>query len=410
MSIKSILNKKWIIIIFLLAIFTPAYFDQNVAVKTILNGLKLIVLIVVFLLHFINIKTHSKKPYNIILIILWTELFISTLISPDVSIYVYTTQAIDTLIPCFLIGALAIHSPVNGIKALYYYFSTCVLINTITFILFPGALYADIGGWRCWILGDDNASYSYYVMASTFAMIYCSCVKKRTTFVSVLVWISGFIFSFGREMGNGIICQIIWLVLFMLYHFRGMKKLLKARYIFYATVIGFLGVVVFRNFIIGSVATALGKDITLSGRTQLWDKVIKAVMSRPVLGYGVCDGETFNGVVSTNAGGPHDYILQIMFWGGIIALAILPFMLITSVKASAKARNTDFYKCVVLGLIVMSIKLMVDCAYSDHFYMLLTLLAYSPEFVAGLESANVRRGRTGTGFREFDLGRIPSRR
>lgn len=395
MSIKKILNTKWVIIFFLFAIFPPRYFDQNHTVKVLLNGLEMIVSIAVTLLYFPNIKTHLRKTYNIILAVLWAELLVSSLLSADASIYAYTTEVIATLIPCFLVEALAIHSPVNGIKAMYYYFSAGVLINTITFILFPGALYADVGGWRCWFLGADNSSYSYYIIASTFAMIYCSCVKKRTTFVSVLVWISGFIFSFGREMGNGIICQIIWLVLFMLYHFRGMKKLLKARYIFYATVIGFLGVVVFRNLIIGSVATALGKDITLSGRTQLWDNTVKAIMHRPVFGYGLYDEEVFMKMVFTTVSGAHDFILQIMFWGGFVALAIFAILLIKSIKDSSQVSKTNFYKCVVIGLVVLSVKLIVDSCYPNHLFFLLTILSYSPEFAAcfSLTDASIAEGR-----------------
>ena len=380
MTIKKVLNTKWVIMLFLLGLFTPNYFDQNVTAKAILNGLKLIASIAVALLYFINIKAHLKKQYNIVLIILCVELLISTLFSDDASMYTYATQVIDMLIPSFLVGAIAIHSPVNGFKAIYYYFSACVVVNTITYILFPGALYADIGGWRCWFLGADNSNYSYYVVASTLAMLYCSCIKKKITLLSIMVWISGFIFAFGRAIGSGMICQVIWAILFLLYYQRWTRKLLKARYIFYVTVICILGIVVFRNLIIGSVAAAVGKDITLTGRTLLWDNVIKAVMRRPVLGYGVCDENTFKRICSTHLGGPHNYILFIMLWGGFIALTIFALLLIKSAKASSTAKKTDFYKCVVIGLIVLSVRLMVETGNYNHFYILLAMLNYSPEF------------------------------
>lgn len=384
MTIKKILNTKWVIIIFLLALFPPKYFDQNATVSAMLNVLKLIISIAVTLLYIVNIKKHLKKYYDVLLLILCLTYFISTLLSDDASWYAFSKQAVDLLIPSFLVGAIAIYSPSNGIKAMYYYFSACVLANTIAFILFPGALYADAGGWRCWILGDDNSSYSNYALANTFALIYCSCVKKKTTFLSILVWASGYIFAFGRELGNGIICQMIWTILFIMYHFRRIKELLKARYIFYVTAIGFLGIVVFRNLIIGSIANALGKDITLSGRTMIWDNTVKAIMRRPLLGYGMCDGEVFSKIISKPFDQPHDYILQIMFWGGFIALAVFAFLLIKSVKASSGARKTDFYKCAVIGLIVLSVRLMVDNGRSNHFFVLLTLLNYSPEFAARL--------------------------
>ena len=85
-------------------------------------------------------------------------------------------------------------------------------------------------------------------------------------------------------------------------------------------------------------------------------------------------------IVSTNVPGPHNFILLIMFWGCFIALAIFALLLMKSVKESSKARETNFYKCVVIGLIVLSARLMAEASPYNHFYMLLAMLNYSPEF------------------------------
>lgn len=389
MSIKKILNTKWIIIIFLLALFPPEYFDQNATVKLLLNVLKATVSVAVMLLYITNIRTHLKKAYNIILLILWAELLISTLISDDASMYFYTTQVIDTLIPCFLVGIMAMQSPINGIKAMYYYFSMCAIANTISFILFPGAMYAQesTGNWVCWFLGGDNTGYSYYIVASTLAMIYCSNIAGRVTLTSVLVWISGFIFAFGREIGSGMICQTIWAILFVIYSFRKFRQFIKARYIFYITAAGFLGIVIFRNLIFESIAVAVGKDITLTGRTWLWDKVIKAVMEKPAFGYGLVEGEIFKRVISTGVTGAHNQVLMLMFWGGLIAVFIFALLLGGAIKDAGKARKTSFYRCAVIGTVVISIRLFVENGYSNHLYLILTMLAYAREFSQRLEPA-----------------------
>lgn len=247
---KRILNTDGIVLFLLFTLFPLRYLIQfNDATSFFLNLLKMITSVIVVVFFLEDIRAHFKKKFIIVFLILWAELFVSTIISKDASLYNYFMNLQETFPICFLIAEFALYNPRKGLKCLYFFFTTYVLANTITFILFPNALYADVGGFRCWLLGDDNTGYSYYLVASTIAMAYCSYIKGRVTFPSILVWISGFIFAFGRGIGSGMICQVIWAVLFLLYHFNGLKRILKARYVFYATAAAFFGIVVFRNLI-----------------------------------------------------------------------------------------------------------------------------------------------------------------
>ena len=269
---------------------------------------------------------------------------------------------------------------------MYIYFSACVLINTLTFFIYPNAMYADVGLYRCWFLGDDNTGYSYYILASVFAMTYCSCIKRRITVVSVLVWISGFIFAFGRDIGSGIICQIVWSILFLLYHFNGIKRAIKARYIMYVTVGGFCVLVIFRSAIIEPIALSLGKSVTLTGRTLIWDNLLSAISQRPAIGFGVCVSEEFSRIVHTNIWSAHNYILQILFWGGICGVILFVLLIYFSCKGSKEVFKSDYCKCIIIGIIVVSVRLFVENGAATHLYLLLTMLAYSNEAVSGLRN------------------------
>lgn len=382
---KRILNSKLMIILLLLAFFPPGYLYQNEVVKFALNALKLAGFLLIFFFFMTDIKKHLKKPFIVLLLVLWAELLLSTLLSKNASLYHYAVTALPILGSCFLIGEVATHSPYAGLKSMYIYFSACVIINTTTFLLYPNAMYADVGGYRCWFLGDDNTGYSYYIVASTLAMAFCAFQKKRFTVLSLCVWASSYIFAFGREIGSGKICQFVWSFLFLIYQFNWIKNTIKARYVLYVAVGGFLVLVAFRSSIIEPIALAIGKTVTLSGRTIIWDNLLRAMSARSLLGFGICVNEEFARIVHTRFWSAHNYILQILFWGGISATVLIPLLIFFSYKGSKKIYTSNYCKCLIIGVVVVSVRLLVENGASEHFYLLLTLLAYSNEIVPALQ-------------------------
>ena len=386
MSIKKkVLNSEWIVILLLLAFFPPAYLNQNAMLDHVLDALKLFGFLLIFCFYLTDIRKHIQKPFNILLIALWAELFIATLISEEASLYAYLTQAITVFSVCFLTEEIAIHNPYVGLKSMYIYFSVCVLINTLTVFIYPNAMYADVGGYRCWFLGDDNTGYSYYIVASTLAMAYCASKKEKFTIISLCVWVSGYIFAFGREIGSGRICQILWGLLFLIYHFNWIKNSIKARYILYVAVGGFLVLVIFRSAVIEPIALAVGKSVTLTGRTIVWDNLLKAIAQRPLLGFGVSSSEEFAKIVHTSIWGAHNYILQILFWGGICGGVLFALLIFFACKGPKEIFKSDYCRCIIIGLIIVLVRLLVENGASSHFDFLLTMLAYSAETVPDLQ-------------------------
>ncbi len=53
---------------------------------------------------------------------------------------------------------------------------------------------------------------------------------------------------------------------------------------------------------------SLGKDATLTGRTELWDTVLEMIWKRPILGYG------YGGFWTTNSNSPAAYVWNVIIW------------------------------------------------------------------------------------------------
>lgn len=386
MTYRNLMNKKWFIWLMLFGLIQPSYMLLMMPdLMRILRGMSHILVLIGIAT---SIRKHIYKPYNIALLCLWLSLLISTVRTDVSSLFTYYTNLRSVIIVCLLIEVLAIYSPVNGLHCLYGYFSACVLINTLTFFLVPNGMWNDAERHINYFLGDDNSGYSYYIVASILAMINCKYINKRVTVVSVIVWISGFIFAFGGHIGSGMICQAILSMLFLIYHFRWLRKKIKARYVLYVALGGFLLLVIFRSSIIEPIAAAVGKSVTLTGRTIIWDNLLKSIKERWLLGFGIRSNEMFNSIINTIFGSAHNYILQIIFWGGISAAILFALMVFFACKVPKKDYQSDYCKFVIIGLIVVFVRLLVESGVSIHLYMLLTMLAYSHEIVSSLQSSS----------------------
>lgn len=381
------------VILFLVSLFPPEYILQNPAVVIVMNILKVCSVFIIVLMYFMDCKIHFHKKYNIALVALWLELLVSTVFHSGTSLFSWFYNAAMVLSACFLVEELMLVAPKNGLWCFYGFFSACVLSNTAAMLLFPNGLYINSTTrtpW-CWVLGGDNAAYAYYIIASTAAMLYSHYIKKRTTLVSMLVLVSAFVFVFVRQIATGMACQVVWLLLYLGFRFKWFRKLLNTRYALYLALGGFIFVVLGRKFIFEPIVTALGRDITMTGRTMVWDRVLARAVKKPILGYGVHNGEQFNSLFSLEALGTHDYLLNLLFWGGIAAVALFGLTFYYACKSGAKQRGSWGVKCLTVGLIVCAFRFLTENGYVEFYYMLITLMAYSRE----LERASEENDRIG---------------
>lgn len=396
MALKRALNSKIIILLFLLGLFPPAYINRFSVPDVAFSVLKAGASVVILLIFFVDAKRYLKRTFNILLIVLMIELLFSTLIGKDAAVYFWLVKMVSVVIMTFFVEELMTIAPYNGLRCLYWYFSLITQINTITVFLFPNAMYQNNRGtWVCWFLGEDNGAYFYYIITSTFAMLYCSYITKRITLLALLDWTGVFVFVFHNDIATGIVCQVIWLLLIVGYRFRLFRKLLKAQYALYIMLAGFVFLVLMRMFILEPVVEALGRSITLTGRTRFWDRTIALILKKPIFGYGVCDGDVFAGLIGfkgiTMA---HDWLLDLAFAGGIVAVAIYLVQLIFAFREGEKFRATVYYRCVVMGMIIIFIRAVTEGSNREGFFIFPAMIGYNKEFLEGIVSETKIRKRT----------------
>ncbi len=107
---------------------------------------------------------------------------------------------------------------------------------------------------------------------------------------------------------------------------------------------------------IGAFTKTLGRDTTLTGRTDVWAALIPVVMQRPILGSGFGSFWTFkNQELYKITEGHSGYLDMILGLGFIGMLLVSMFLLSSCRKAQKKMRYGFDWSCLWICYLVMTV-------------------------------------------------------
>ena len=192
------------------------------------------------------------------------------------------------------------------------------------------------------------------------SLVTLGMVSSMTSFGCILVFLILSMMPSVRLIKVGTLCILIVYLLFQIFvvfNGDGIENNEFARYI---------------------VEDIMGKDITFTRRTEMWDAALRLIGESPLIGYGFVDSEWYTSNMVGRAIGPHNWILSVLIFGGILLLAIMVYVIVISVAPIW--RMSERIPAVVLAgvMMYMVIQLMEVFPYFFFFY-LLSLLYYYPK-------------------------------
>lgn len=118
----------------------------------------------------------------------------------------------------------------------------------------------------------------------------------------------------------------------------------------------------------------LGKDMTFTNRTNMWDAALRVIGESPIWGYGYVTEKWFFSNMSSQAIGSHNFILGILINGGIIGLGLYLYIFYLALRKLIAYK--DYYSNVIfIGIASLSIMMLMEY-YPVQFPFYLFTLAY----------------------------------
>lgn len=266
--------------------------------------------------------------------------------------YGLTINIIKTIPFCMLIELGIRKNPKALIKALITVLGIECAINSVTILIFPDGMYKSVEHFTATIswsltqnffLGYDNVHILYILPLFCSFLIYAvhENIKRRYKIIFIVLFSATVYITWSAA---SVVSVTVFVLLFMLSEFHLQLKILKFRYFMVAVIVTFFAVIVFRIHVLleGFIVGILGKSLTLSGRTFIWDRTINYIIENPILGIGRhTRGETYSMIGAPHT---HSFFLRVAYESGLIGVICFLFILFLVGKSLKKfSRNKDCF-------------------------------------------------------------------
>lgn len=354
-----------LIIIFLLPYFTTYLSITNEFIYKIIVVFRIISFIIITVMNALDVfRKLEVSSITIVSILSLIILFISTIINKgDYSKFLgYLVTCLGTL---FIISYYIRRNKENLLTGIVYTFRIMIYINFIAMILYPDGLYKvyDIYSsavTRYNFLGLDNGLSPYFITLMGFSL--CREYNTRTKIrlmckVDIIISLISIIFYWSATAIIGFMTFVMFIILSKFY-----KKIINLNIAYKLIFILFVILVVFggTGILAPFFEDFLKRDITLTGRTYIWQEAISMILKKPYLGYGIQN--TPNIVyffIYKDYRTAHNEYLQIMLNGGFayFSMFILQLVIVKNNVVNFYKKNLTYVimSSTIVSLLVMMI-------------------------------------------------------
>lgn len=385
---KLSINKDSTIFCLIMFIFLePALFQQLTMIDNIFVFGKLFAGIYVISVCLL-LNSRKISVAQIIVIIFFGSFVITTALADGNIFSAIRTVAFNALTVVYL--DYCIRKNCNKyIKLLLQLFIVYATINFILLLIFPNGFGQYVPGYsmtedsRLNFLGRDNTFIYFFITAIIVAFIHGS--KKELYYILALSFITMvYVFS-----ATGIIGCILIVIYALFLQGKSIDKLFNFKILSVAYVIIYYLIVIERiqekfSYIIVDI---LGKDITFTGRTSLWDSAMSYISQKPWTGYGVT--EKFLTTASGIAYSPHNLILQILLAGGILSLGIFIVMYwICGRKLNYKKYHLS--NTIAVAIFIYLITSLTESTLNTPYLYVLLIFAYNVGIISNGQATQLK--------------------
>mgnify|MGYP001161737690 FL=1 len=341
----NIFTKKYFIVLFILPFIGINVIDDNILLS---SASKMVVSIIGYLMLFENFN-YNKNILNIkliLLVMLYSFIILfSAVINNNITIgMIYTNFVYIGFIIYINYCMKDFKNFINALNILV----TLLIIYNLILAIFVQSSYMYIGyqGSQKVFVGtfeSRNGISMVMIPAIAFILIRSEYIYEKVRNKDILLCFMVLIIILLSKSSTGfIVGSLLVIYVLLLKKIKiniNINKLMSIYTIIYTQVVIFrIQETVFRGFI----ENTLQKNVTLTGRTLIWDFIMKIIPNSLIFGYGRNDIIAQNAIIRdvTEA---HNGLLEILLCTGIIGLFVFILILLNAFKALNKSNSKISY-------------------------------------------------------------------
>ncbi len=234
----------------------------------------------------------------------------------------------------------------NGVyyKEQWYFLG---LENQISFTLLLGLYF----NWLNSVYNNDKITLLLYIIVYTASsVIIWSASAMLAVILFLLIKYVPLVYQAIKRMPTQVtLIVVVAILLFLVYY----------------TLFG-----VENSFIKWLVVDILKKDITFTGRTHIWNILLKRVSHKPLFGYGIHKSSDIF-IVGGHSLSAHNAFLAHLYSGGIVSMLIITLLFYISVKLINNIKSQDIKNIHKIMIFLISVPLMSEAVSLNSLYIML---------------------------------------
>ncbi|XZL94911.1 O-antigen ligase family protein [Clostridium perfringens] len=373
---KFIFSNEFIIAILFFPFFKSSGFE-GIPYLSLICNIMIVIECVLFFIMFFLMKERSNFFKLLVLFGLWSYIigpFIHNHIPPS---FFYIAGALG-IVTLFHMGMY--YNSKKTLNALSKLFTFMIIINLLTILLFKNGIVNTIDGSRVFLFGL-RTGFSLYIIPGILFNLMNDSIRKRSTFSSgtLTCFIIGVISLLLEWIATGLVEIIIIIIMYVLVYIYYSKLFMNLKILFLSIMgidfaITFLGK---QNSLMTAFANYLGKDVTLSGRTYIWNCVLRKLSESPFFGFGINSTVSIYGIDKP----AHNQWLHISMESGYIGAIILIIAVYFSCKYMMRYKNTNIYKIFTIWVVAILVGAITEIQTYVPFIYMIFEIPYVIKFV-----------------------------
>lgn len=265
--------------------------------------------------------------------------------------------------------------------------SAIIYVNFIIMVLFPNWMFSAKDTFDSFLLGGNYNQMGGRLLCGIVTSLLCVKMNKRWIINAIMLIIVAIATLALVGSMTALTGLIVFVLLCLIPSFRLQKIALLSFFAFYVlfqVFVCFNGEGLHNNELANYIIVdLLGKDITFTHRTMMWDLASKLFVRSPLIGYGCVDSEWYTLNMTSFAIGPHNFVYGQLINGGLVIVMIL---IASSLVVIRKVRQSfDRMLCILCAGLCSLLFMMLMEVYPVFFFLyLLTWIFYYPELCNSL--------------------------
>lgn len=377
---KKLMNQRWFIALVFMVLYKPAMFSQMPALHTfdtISNVFKIMVIAVLGVWFVYFYQKVSLFFVGIVFFEVWRVLATIYCGGNYTSLFLAIFNALAI---CLVVEMGLKTDPDALLDGASFTLGLFVLINFATIILFPQGMYEFNTFTQNYFLGYRNNSIMLFFPAIIFSIVRSLRKYNKLTLSSFVITAVSFATVIIAFSATSVIGMTVFTLFLLLALINKMPNFLNIITYLAINIAYFFGVIILRlqEVFAFIIVDMLGRDLTFTGRTKIWDSALAAFAKSPVFGVGEIENQASRDLIgATHA---HNYYLDLLYKSGLPGFLIFFAILIICGVALYRNRKNGKIPFIVSGAICAFMIMLQSEAYYNiyYFFSILTLAAFIP--------------------------------